>query len=100
MYKLTITLSDNASHVLEMHDFQITSKLVAEDLIREMNEQLVAFDDADTKEGAVITPLPPNKVHSTTGLISPKPPLQVRREMGERMSDLPDEYRDSEDVEA
>lgn len=50
------------------------------------------FDE--TQEGKVVTPLPPSKVHSSAGIVTPKAPLQFAKEQQQRVEDLPEELKD------
>lgn len=49
----------------------------------------------NTTDGQIVTPLPPSHIHSTQGLVSPKPPQRIALDQQLRLSDLPQEYRDA-----
>jgi hypothetical protein len=50
--------------------------------------------EEDEPNGTVITPLPPNKIRTVPGIVTPKLPIQIEREQAERLSDLPEEIRE------
>lgn len=92
MYTVKVELY-NDTELLKTLGFSFTDEESANWLLAEIE----ANADAGIPAGSVISPLPPHKVHSAKGLVSPKPPIQVKREMRGRLSELPQEYRDEDD---
>lgn len=56
------------------------------------------ISESPEQEGKIVTPLPPNKIHSTEGIVTPKAPLQVEKEQRNRLSDLPENLKDTDEV--
>jgi hypothetical protein len=94
MYRLTVTLHHDEELVKEQ-EFSFKGELAAQWLMEQIDS--MADDDVDAI-GQVVTPLPPNKIHSAQGIVTPKPPLQVRREQRDRVTDLPDDYKDDDNI--
>ena len=52
------------------------------------------FDDI--QEGKIITPLPPDRIHSTKGIVIPKAPFLVARERQALLGDMPKELQEDD----
>lgn len=50
----------------------------------------------DAQEGKIVTPLPPNKVHNSQGIVTPKLPIEVERGLAERLKEAPEELLPNE----
>jgi hypothetical protein len=90
MITLTFTLGSTTE------GFSFDSPEEANDFLTEIKDYYTNFKDPDI--GAVITPLPPGKDHSATGLITPKSPVQVAREQALRLNDMPKELFDPDEI--
>lgn len=54
----------------------------------------------DTQQGKIVTPLPPSKIHSAAGIVVPKPPIEVERELAARLNEVPEELLPGEPEDA
>lgn len=93
MFKLILRFPNLENQLTEItYDIETREKL--QFILEEIHDMVSDRDGSLT--GRIVTPLPPGKTHSASGIITPKPPLQVEVEQKQRLSELPDDLKDTE----
>lgn len=87
MYCLTVTLHDQDS-LLQSKQLYLNDLDIAKGLFESVKLPEYSQDD-DIPEGKIVTPLRPNKVHSSKGIVTPKLPIEIDREEAARSKEDP-----------
>jgi hypothetical protein len=96
MYVLTLTLKED-DKILQTNAINLDSLDYAHDLMNLFTSP-IEHDDDEQKHGEIITPLPPDQVHSVEGIVTPKAPVQFSREQAAKHNKLPKELTDDHET--
>lgn len=94
MLTVNIQLINEEGLMLKETSVQVENEQAVDNMIALING--AADDDLP---GQVVTPLPPHKAHSAKGIITPKPPTQVKRELSDRLREMPEALLPDEPTE-
>ena len=86
MLTVNIQLIDEEGEVLKETSVQVENEHAMDTMIALIN----GASHDDDSPGQVVTPLPPQKTHSAAGIVTPKPPTQVKRELADRLKEMPE----------
>jgi hypothetical protein len=98
MYRLDVTLYEDKT-VLQSKQLYISDLETAKQLMDSVQLPVYTEEDGEAPSGRIVTPLPPQKIHSTEGIVTPKLPIEIARAEAERNKETPEEPLPGESTE-
>jgi len=101
MYHLIILLTDSTDNPIVSSTFDFQDKPIAQTAVDFAIDEIKKFIDFEqhAPEGRIITLLPPDRIHTVEGVVTPKVPFQVAREQAQRLKETPNELAPPEEVQ-
>ncbi len=92
MYRLDVTLYDEAAQILQSKQLYIQDLETAKQLVKQVELPDYSTEDIEAPDGRIVTPLPPDRIHSSEGIVTPKLPIEVERSRNKQISETPAEH--------